>query len=463
MFKDSRLLDRQRTASSFTSAYQAYQASAENWFDGTVNSIDKRLVTCNRLLHSARSTVARLTVTESQRYLRASERLGADLESLASLRDDLLNGASNRADVIGPPGWRTASDSSQPSFEQPQVPSLPSAVGKKPKKIKNSGEPDGWKPPPSSAKLGAAVDHMTPLQKGEHNQAQTWKNWKSAPAGSLPVDGGVGEGLDPKFGPHNPDYHPNSNGYTMPSYNEGPFGAMTWADGGTGEHFPDHDNGHTAALHQSAYPPQSFMKDAPSGGQGMWDPEVNDWAVNDNLGAQSAGGRGSWNEGPADTGTYFGQPPPSQNPGSMDLRTWDKSPGHGKGTIGEGNGLNRVHHTWDDRGNPPNSPNVSREEARAPGNPTFASLAPTDQRWVTLEGRPFLAANTDALDDSHELAIRAHNHAALKTSTFSSRRSAAVCEAFVSQVVELGRQAYRPPVQRTAAADPDFGDQAIFL
>jgi hypothetical protein len=42
------------------------------------------------------------------------------------------------------------------------------------------------------------------------------------------------------------------------------------------------------------------------------------------------------------------------------------------------------------------------------------SLAGTDRRWVTLEAAKFIAANPDSLDDSHEMAVRAHNYAACK-------------------------------------------------
>jgi hypothetical protein len=42
------------------------------------------------------------------------------------------------------------------------------------------------------------------------------------------------------------------------------------------------------------------------------------------------------------------------------------------------------------------------------------SLAGTDRRWVTLESAKFVAANTDTLDDSHELATCAHEYATCK-------------------------------------------------
>lgn len=90
-------------------------------------------------------------------------------------------------------------------------------------------------------------------------------------------------------------------------------------------------------------------------------------------------------------------------------------------------------------------------------------LAGADRRWVELESARFIAANRDTLDDSHELAVRAHNHAAAKTSTFTRQRSAAVCEAFVRKVTQLGEQQYRPAPQRTAAINTNFPDSLMFL
>ena len=93
------------------------------------------------------------------------------------------------------------------------------------------------------------------------------------------------------------------------------------------------------------------------------------------------------------------------------------------------------------------------------------SLPPADRRWVTLEAARFVSANTDCLSDPEELAIRAQHHAALKTSTFSPRHSAAVMQAFVSAVTDLGRKSYRPspPRRMAATAGEDFDPSLMFL
>lgn len=96
MFKDARELDRQRTAASFEAALQRYTKEAESWFDGSVNAIDRRLSVCDRLLHSVRATVARLSATDSHRYLRTAQTLESDRRALHALREDLLTGAADR-------------------------------------------------------------------------------------------------------------------------------------------------------------------------------------------------------------------------------------------------------------------------------------------------------------------------------------------------------------------------------
>ena len=95
MFKDARALDRQRTATSFDRALSGYTKTAESWFDGTVGSVDRRLAQCDRLLHTTRATVARMTISDSNRYLIAGEKLSDDRRVLEGLREGLLTGAKD--------------------------------------------------------------------------------------------------------------------------------------------------------------------------------------------------------------------------------------------------------------------------------------------------------------------------------------------------------------------------------
>ena len=103
-------------------------------------------------------------------------------------------------------------------------------------------------------------------------------------------------------------------------------------------------------------------------------------------------------------------------------------------------------------------------EARSPRTGSRdAGLVGPDRRWVELEAAKFLAANTDTLDDSRELSVRAANYAQAKTSTFPRARSAAITEAFVAKVGSLHATAPKPRTAKTAAVFEDFDPQAMFL
>lgn len=107
---------------------------------------------------------------------------------------------------------------------------------------------------------------------------------------------------------------------------------------------------------------------------------------------------------------------------------------------------------------------------KPPVTPAFSALTDKtsrlngpDRRWITLESAKFVAANTDTLDDSHELATRADHYAAVKTSTFTPERSALIREAFVMTVCDLGRTNRPAPIRRVAMTEPEIDPQAMFL
>jgi hypothetical protein len=108
-------------------------------------------------------------------------------------------------------------------------------------------------------------------------------------------------------------------------------------------------------------------------------------------------------------------------------------------------------------------PRRSQSEVPVPGRPRGAALDGPDRRWVALEAAKFVAGNTDTLDDGHELATRAHHHAAVKTSSFTPARSAALCEAFVARVCDLGRRTAAPLVRTASTINIDFAPEAMFL
>jgi hypothetical protein len=97
---------RERTAKTFTASLQEWHDTSDNWFDGSVNSVDRRLASCSKLLHIAEAQVAKDPAVGQ--YLTAAQELSADREALASLRQDLLTAGSDREVGVSPPG-RTAS------------------------------------------------------------------------------------------------------------------------------------------------------------------------------------------------------------------------------------------------------------------------------------------------------------------------------------------------------------------
>jgi len=86
----------------FSQRLAAFRESAHDWFDGTPQSIDRRMEKCSTLIATATAAVANdqldqiPTVTE----------LTADRKALAAMREDLLNGASGREAGQAPSGRR---------------------------------------------------------------------------------------------------------------------------------------------------------------------------------------------------------------------------------------------------------------------------------------------------------------------------------------------------------------------
>lgn len=95
-----------RTAATFTASLQEWHDTSDRWFDGSVNSVDRRLARCTSLLHVAEAQVGKGSAVG--KYLQAAQELSADREALASLRQDLLTAGSDREVGVSPPG-RTAS------------------------------------------------------------------------------------------------------------------------------------------------------------------------------------------------------------------------------------------------------------------------------------------------------------------------------------------------------------------
>jgi hypothetical protein len=83
------------TASVHTAAAQ-WHREAETWFDGTVESVDRRLAVCDRLLHEARRSLA--DNLGNSRRIAQVDSLEQARVALAGLRNDILTGGEWRHD-----------------------------------------------------------------------------------------------------------------------------------------------------------------------------------------------------------------------------------------------------------------------------------------------------------------------------------------------------------------------------
>lgn len=95
MFRSAKALDRAKTHSTFRQAMADYHKTSESWFDGGVDSVDRRLARVDKLLHHVRTVIARLSFADSVSQLRAAQTLSADRAALVDLKRTLLTGAAD--------------------------------------------------------------------------------------------------------------------------------------------------------------------------------------------------------------------------------------------------------------------------------------------------------------------------------------------------------------------------------
>lgn len=93
------------SARTFTATLTEFRQKSDSWFDGTVESVDRRLSRCSKLLHVAQSSAGE----DPAAHLAVIAELSTDHTALKKLREDLLTGASGREAGYTPPGRRLAS------------------------------------------------------------------------------------------------------------------------------------------------------------------------------------------------------------------------------------------------------------------------------------------------------------------------------------------------------------------
>lgn len=108
MFREASAIDSERTATSVRSLYAKYSAN-ENWFDGTPDSVDRRIAHAKKIANAAKAACVRLSGRNVvSQYIALAHEMDGDRTALESLRRDLLTAATDREetrleDLIGPP------------------------------------------------------------------------------------------------------------------------------------------------------------------------------------------------------------------------------------------------------------------------------------------------------------------------------------------------------------------------
>jgi hypothetical protein len=85
-----------KQASRQVSVEAQWQKEAETWFDGSPDSVDRRLAACEKMLHQARTRLAHDGFTKGARHLETIASLEVDKGALLELRRTLLTAASDR-------------------------------------------------------------------------------------------------------------------------------------------------------------------------------------------------------------------------------------------------------------------------------------------------------------------------------------------------------------------------------
>lgn len=190
MFRDAAAIDRQATDRRIAQFTERYAANAETWFDGSPDSVDRRIAACDQILSRAKAAAVRLGYQEG--YTEIVADLEADRRSLAELREALLNGASDREVPAPLPGQRTASRTASGLGTQGHYLDFARAQGKDP----HDATTAGW----YSMVTGVPLEAIAPfLTVARRTAAGGW--------GDVDVDGGFDAGITDPVTPGSYDHY----------------------------------------------------------------------------------------------------------------------------------------------------------------------------------------------------------------------------------------------------------------
>lgn len=99
MFRESSSIDSERTAASVRSLYAKYSAAEDSWFDGTPDSVDRRILQAKKIANISKQASVRLSGRNSaSQYIALAAEMDSDRKSLEGLRRDLLTAAMDLED-----------------------------------------------------------------------------------------------------------------------------------------------------------------------------------------------------------------------------------------------------------------------------------------------------------------------------------------------------------------------------
>lgn len=98
MFVESRKRESDLTNERLAKELKKFREGEQGWFDGTPQSVDRRLAQCDRVLIAARGTVARSPFDWTAHNVITE--VEADRRAVAALKDDLLSSGSDRLGAI---------------------------------------------------------------------------------------------------------------------------------------------------------------------------------------------------------------------------------------------------------------------------------------------------------------------------------------------------------------------------